>query len=114
MEYICKRFPALAEDVIEKIDLHSLTNFKEASREGSDCLNNGRVLWKQTILEKISGKDLFSGENISPKKHNLSLHNQKLFPKSDSKVEYPPESFLFFVANKELFHDSKYYDQKSL
>ena len=59
MEYICKRFPALVEDVIEKIDLLSLTKFKEASREGSDCLNNGRVLWKQTILQKISGKDLF-------------------------------------------------------
>ena len=53
MDHICKRFPGMAEEVIEKIDLQSLTKFNEASREGSNFLDKGRVLWKQMILKKI-------------------------------------------------------------
>ena len=55
MEEVCKRFPLVAEDVIKNIDYQSLTKFKEASRDVSEFLDNGRVLWKQMILKNITG-----------------------------------------------------------
>ena len=59
MEDICKRFPHMAENVIKKINPRSLTQFKKASRVASNFLNNGRVLWKQIILQKNTGKYIF-------------------------------------------------------
>ena len=50
-----KRFPILAEDVIKKIDYQSLTKLKEASRDVSEFLDNGRVLWKQMCLKNLEG-----------------------------------------------------------
>ena len=50
-----KRFPILAEDVIKKIDYQSLTKLKEASRDVSEFLDNGRVLWKQMCFKNLEG-----------------------------------------------------------
>ena len=55
MEEVCKRFPLLAEDVIKRIDHQSLTKFKKASRDISEFLDDGRILWKQMILKNVEG-----------------------------------------------------------
>ena len=57
MEEILHIFPSLSEKILKGLDFQSLTNFTLASRETCNSLKNGAVLWKQTILRNITGKN---------------------------------------------------------
>ena len=55
MEEICKRFPLLVEKILKNLDYQSLIRCKEVGLSMCKVLDNGRVLWKQSILNKIKG-----------------------------------------------------------
>ena len=68
MEEECIRFPFMAENILKNLDFMSLVKCKEASRKMKECLDKGRVLWKQMILKNIKGTcvhDIGFGGNIS-------------------------------------------------
>ena len=58
METFYKRFPIASKMVLNNLDDQSLRNSKEASREISEFLDNGRFFWIR-IIEKY--KDNFNG-----------------------------------------------------
>ena len=58
MDTVWERFQLVSETILNNLDDQSLRNSKEASREISEFLDNGRFFWIR-IIEKY--KDDFNG-----------------------------------------------------
>ena len=59
MEEVCRRFPHLVPKIMIKIDYQSLVKSNEASREISEFLKHGKVMWRQMIQKNIIGNSSF-------------------------------------------------------
>ena len=81
MEEVCIRFPFMAENILKNLDFMSLVKCMEASRKMKECLDKGRVLWKQMILKNIKGMFMLYtvGLNMCVTLKKMPAHAEHIF-----------------------------------
>ena len=59
MEDLGRRFPLISQIILNNVDDKSLTNFRKASRENSNFLDNERFYWIRNIKKYSSNLEEF-------------------------------------------------------